>query len=164
MNVNVAPAEPAAPEPAIPDLITLECDELKQMLLAKNRAYGNSALDPMRVFSRASPEEQILVRLDDKLSRLARGSSGSGMDAEDVVLDLLGYLVLLRVARKRTSSPRPPSAPVDLTPALCMNCKCSRAEAGETVCVGGHMHVFWTATDETHSQCVLAGGKEKATE
>lgn len=157
MNVNVASAEPAAPapepvapapsaraatEPAIPDLITLECDELKQMLLAKNRAYGNSALDPMRVFSRASPEEQILVRIDDKLSRLARGSSGSGMDAEDVVLDLLGYLVLLRVARKQV---RMESETLHST---CTACKCTRLEAAETTCVGGHTHVFGSTLDE----------------
>ena len=73
------------------------CDELADMLVAKNAAYGNSALDPVRVFSRASTVEQILVRIDDKLSRLARGS-GAG---EDVERDLMGYLVLLRVARKR---------------------------------------------------------------
>jgi hypothetical protein len=67
-----------------------------RMLRAKNRAYGDSAMDPVRVFSRADPLEQIRVRIDDKLSRLARGS-GAG---EDVTLDLIGYLVLLRVAEK----------------------------------------------------------------
>ena len=76
--------------------IASECDAIKAMLLAKNEAYGNSALDPMRVFSRAATEEQILVRIDDKISRIARGGSAD----EDVVLDLIGYLVLLRVARK----------------------------------------------------------------
>lgn len=73
------------------------CDDVAVMLVAKNRAYGNSALDPMRVFSRASVVEQLLVRIDDKLSRLARGSAAG----EDVERDLMGYLVLLRVARKR---------------------------------------------------------------
>jgi len=77
-------------------LIGEECDLLKQMLVEKNKAYGNSALDPLRIFSKAEPEEQILVRLDDKLSRLARGSAAG----EDVELDLMGYIVLLRVARK----------------------------------------------------------------
>lgn len=74
-----------------------ELDAIGTMLIEKNRAYGNSALEPVRVFSRATPIEQLLVRIDDKLSRLARGS-GAG---EDVELDLMGYLVLLRVARKR---------------------------------------------------------------
>lgn len=79
-------------------LIAEECDALKAMLLAKNQRYGNSALDPVRVFSRAATEEQIKVRLDDKLSRLARGS---GTETEDVEQDIMGYLVLLRVARRR---------------------------------------------------------------
>lgn len=73
--------------------------EVGDMLIEKNRAYGNSALDPVRVFSRASVVEQLLVRIDDKLSRLARGSAAG----EDVEKDLLGYLVILRVARKRAT-------------------------------------------------------------
>lgn len=77
-------------------LIEQECDSIKALLLAKNRAYGNSALDPVRIFSKSDPIEQIRVRIDDKLSRLSRGSSAG----EDVEQDLLGYLVLLRVARK----------------------------------------------------------------
>lgn len=77
-------------------LIAEECDALKAMLLQKNRNYGSSALDPVRIFSKADPVEQIRVRIDDKLSRLARGSAAG----EDVEQDLLGYLVLLRVARR----------------------------------------------------------------
>ena len=67
--------------------------EIGDILVEKNRAYGDSALNPVRVFSRADSREQLLVRLDDKLSRIARG----GELGEDVVLDLIGYLVLLRV-------------------------------------------------------------------
>lgn len=78
--------------------IELECDAIKTMLMEKNRKYGNSALDPVRVFSRASAEEQILVRIDDKLSRLR---SMQNDDTEDVVMDLIGYLILLRVARQK---------------------------------------------------------------
>jgi len=80
--------------------IAEECDALKAMLLAKNLAYGDSALTPLRIMSKASVEEQILVRIDDKLSRLARGAAAG----EDVVQDLIGYLVLLRVQRKLGSS------------------------------------------------------------
>jgi hypothetical protein len=72
-----------------------ELGALGDMLIAKNAAYGNSALAPVRVFSRASTEEQLLVRIDDKLSRLARGAAAG----EDVVRDLVGYLVLLLIAR-----------------------------------------------------------------
>lgn len=76
-----------------------ECYAIAAMLCAKNRAYGNSALEPVRVFSRASTREQLLVRLDDKLSRIARGT---GEETEDVVSDLIGYLVLLRIADRMT--------------------------------------------------------------
>lgn len=76
--------------------VDAELDELHSMLLAKNAAYGNSALEPVRIFSQAHPVEQLLVRIDDKLSRLARGVA---LD-EDVEKDLLGYLILLRIARK----------------------------------------------------------------
>lgn len=87
-------AEPSHGLSQIQQLIVLKCDELKRLLLEKNRAYGNSALEPMRVFSKADTVEQIKVRIDDKLSRLSRGSAGG----EDVVKDLLGYLILLQVA------------------------------------------------------------------
>ena len=43
-----------------------ECLGIAEMLIEKNRAYGNSALQPVRVFSKASSEEQLLVRIDDK--------------------------------------------------------------------------------------------------
>ena len=71
------------------------CDSLKETLLEKNRKYGDSALHPVRVFSKASPVEQILVRLDDKLSRLRTRAID---EDEDVVMDLMGYLVLLKIA------------------------------------------------------------------
>jgi hypothetical protein len=81
-------------------LIRAECEALAALLVSKNRAYGNSALDPVRVFSKADPIEQLKVRIDDKLSRLARGSAAG----EDVVHDLLGYLILLRIAMKQSAS------------------------------------------------------------
>lgn len=79
--------------------IEAKCDAIKRMLVAKNRAYGNSATDPVRIFSRASNDEQLRVRIDDKLSRLARGTTNA--ITEDTVLDLVGYLVLLLVSRDR---------------------------------------------------------------
>jgi hypothetical protein len=80
--------------------ISLVCDDIKELLLEKNKKYGDSALNPTRVFSKASPVEQILVRIDDKLSRI---SSGAGLIAndEDVIQDLIGYLVLLKIAISR---------------------------------------------------------------
>ncbi len=76
------------------DIATI-CDQLKELLLEKNRKYGDSALNPMRVFSKASPIEQIKVRLDDKLSRLRNAQDD---EDEDVLTDLIGYTVLYKVA------------------------------------------------------------------
>ena len=91
----------------VPGMIAQACYELRDFLHEKNRKYGNSALDPVRILSKASPVEQILVRIDDKLSRLRSGQTD---DTEDVEWDLLGYLLLLRVARKHVGPalyPRP---------------------------------------------------------
>ncbi len=71
-------------------------------LTEKNQRYGDSAANPLRVFSRAAADEQLRVRIDDKLSRLARGS---GKDDEDVLLDLCGYLALLAALGERTKRP-----------------------------------------------------------
>lgn len=73
------------------------CAEVRQMLFEKNRRYGDSAINPVRLFSRADPVEQIKVRIDDKLSRLHSGQSD---EDEDIEMDLIGYLILLRVARR----------------------------------------------------------------
>ena len=78
-------------------IIAQICDEIKSMLLEKNRKYGNSALEPIRVFSKADAKEQIRVRIDDKLSRLQNVQDD---ETEDVISDLIGYLVLLKVSEK----------------------------------------------------------------
>ena len=75
--------------------IKKELEKIGDMLIEKNRKYGNSALEPIRVFSKASSKEQILVRLDDKLSRLKNQQID---EDEDVIDDLIGYLFLLKLA------------------------------------------------------------------
>lgn len=77
----------------VTQLIIEECKVVAQMLVGKNKSYGNSAIDPIRIFSKADPIEQLNVRIDDKLSRIYRGTE----DNEDTVLDLIGYLILKRV-------------------------------------------------------------------
>jgi hypothetical protein len=76
------------------------CDDIKNLLLGKNAKYGDSAINPSRIFSKASPVEQILVRIDDKLSRIGKGI-GLVANDEDVIDDLIGYLVLLKIAQRR---------------------------------------------------------------
>lgn len=74
--------------------ISDECTALADFLIAKNRAYGSSFSDPINMFSKATAREQLAIRIDDKLNRIAKGGEFPG---DDTVLDLIGYLVLLRV-------------------------------------------------------------------
>jgi hypothetical protein len=71
-------------------------DEINDLLIAKNQKYGNSALEPLGVFSQLSAKEGLLVRIDDKLKRIKNGSLEK--DDEDVINDLIGYLVLLKIS------------------------------------------------------------------
>ena len=75
------------------------CHEIAHMLVKKNIAYGNSALDPVRIFSKAGPREQLHVRIDDKLNRLMKGTDYPGDNDID---DLIGYLVLLKIAKSQS--------------------------------------------------------------
>lgn len=72
------------------------CDSIGELLLEKNEKYGDSALNPKRVFSKADAVEQIKVRIDDKLSRIT--TTGFSAVDEDTLQDLIGYLVLLKIA------------------------------------------------------------------
>ena len=94
MTENTAAIIP--PPGSMANHITTACQELCAMLIGKNQSYGNSAAEPVRIFSRSGPLEQIMVRIDDKLSRLMRGSSYPGDNDID---DLTGYLILLRAVR-----------------------------------------------------------------
>lgn len=82
------------------DAIVRTCIGLAEFLSTKNAAYGNSVFDPVRVLSDVSAETAIRVRIDDKLSRLMRGTKGAQAAVpEDTILDLAGYFVLLLAAR-----------------------------------------------------------------
>ena len=78
------------------------CEDVKELLLYKNSKYGNSAIDPRRVFSKSDSTEQLLVRIDDKLNRIKHGENIL-YDDEDVIQDLIGYLVLLKISLKKAS-------------------------------------------------------------
>lgn len=76
-----------------------KCLELAELLIEKNRKYGNSALNPVRVFASSDTLEQIRVRMDDKLNRIKNRQTD---EDEDVYMDLAGYLILYMVARDNT--------------------------------------------------------------
>ncbi len=79
---------------SIENQIRTECGKVADILVEKNKAYGNSACCPLKVFSKLNAEERIKVRLDDKLSRIANGHEYKDEDTE---LDIIGYLILKRV-------------------------------------------------------------------
>ena len=83
--------------------ISIICDGIKNLLLQKNKRYGDSALNPSRIFSKANTCEQLCVRIDDKLSRISKGAGLLAAD-EDVLEDLIGYLVLLKIALSRNAT------------------------------------------------------------
>ncbi len=80
--------------------IRAKCEEIADLLIKKNQDYGDSALNPVRIFSKAPPIEALKVRIDDKLSRIA--SHGEKNFTEDTLLDLIGYLILLAISEGET--------------------------------------------------------------
>lgn len=89
--------------------ITLILDDIKDLLVKKNSMYGNSALEPLRIFSKSSSKEQLFVRIDDKLSRISTLyiKLGDTFDPiqkivlensiKDTIKDLIGYLTILMI-------------------------------------------------------------------
>ena len=74
------------------------CNDIAELLIEKNKCYGNSALEPLNCFYKGNAETAIKVRIDDKLSRIMRGKE---YGQEDTIKDLLGYLVLLKMSLDR---------------------------------------------------------------
>lgn len=75
------------------------CNSIADMLVEKNASYGNSAAEPLNIFSPKglTALDKIGIRIDDKLSRQMRGSDYTGDDND---LDLAGYLILRLILKK----------------------------------------------------------------
>ena len=86
------------PNADMQDKIKHECRMISDLLCQKNESYGDSACSPRNIFSKLDAEDAICARIDDKLSRIA--NRGLNADTEDTLFDLIGYLVLLQIARK----------------------------------------------------------------
>jgi len=77
--------------------IILVQDSMKNLLLEKNRRYGDAALNPITIFEKHINNEtkqstkSILVRMSDKLSRIQNSNE---LRLNDIA-DLHGYLTLL---------------------------------------------------------------------
>lgn len=76
--------------------IRAKCEDLAEFLVAKNRSYGDSALNPMAIFAKGDAVSLIRVRIDDKLNRIRNAPDAFG---EDAIKDLTGYLILLQIAQ-----------------------------------------------------------------
>jgi hypothetical protein len=76
--------------------LDLIAKEITDLLKEKNKAYGNTALNPPGIFSKLNAAEAICARLDDKISRIK--NKGINDKTEDTVDDLIGYLLLLKMA------------------------------------------------------------------
>ena len=66
------------------------------MLIDKNISYGDSALNPIRIFSTTDATEQLKVRIDDKLNRV---KNNQGFAGDNDIDDLIGYLILYKIAK-----------------------------------------------------------------
>jgi hypothetical protein len=75
--------------------IDLLFNNFKEFLKEKNRRYGDSALNPIKIFSKVESDNQICIRLDDKLSRIANADKFRQNDISDV----FGYIALLLIEK-----------------------------------------------------------------
>ena len=76
--------------------IRSEMQRVTELLIKKNNSYGNSATEPANIFSKGNAVESICARIDDKIMRIA--NKGINENTFDTIDDLIGYLVLLRIA------------------------------------------------------------------
>ena len=76
------------------------CHEIAQMLIDKNISYGNSAISPVRIFATSDSVEQLKVRIDDKINRV---KNNQGYAGDNDIDDLIGYLILLKIAIDKDS-------------------------------------------------------------
>lgn len=88
---KLEPVDYGPPKPSREAQITSILDSMGELLITKNKRYGDSALTPLGIFSKKNAEASICTRLDDKLSRI----KNSNVIRKNDVSDIMGYLVLL---------------------------------------------------------------------
>lgn len=76
-------------------------DGMKGLLLYKNRKYGDSAINPKKIFYKGDSTNSILIRLDDKIGRVM--SNPDDKPRVNDVADIIGYCTLLLVSMNVTS-------------------------------------------------------------
>ena len=73
--------------------IRKKCDQIRDLLIEKNKSYGNSVFDKGVLFE-VDPMYAIQARINDKLNRI---KSKETYMSENDLMDLTGYLILLQV-------------------------------------------------------------------
>ena len=71
-------------------------DSMKDLLLYKNQKYGDSAINPKKIFYKGDSTNSILIRLDDKLGRVM--SNTEEKPRINDVADIIGYCTLLMIS------------------------------------------------------------------
>lgn len=74
---------------------------MTDLLLYKNRKYGDAAINPKKIFYKGDSTNSILIRLDDKIGRVM--SNTEEKPRVNDVADIIGYCTLLLVSMGTTS-------------------------------------------------------------
>ena len=74
---------------------------MTDLLLYKNKKYGDSSINPKKIFYKGDSTNSILVRLDDKIGRVM--SNTEEKPRVNDVADIIGYCTLLLVSMGITS-------------------------------------------------------------
>lgn len=69
---------------------------MKDLLLYKNQKYGDSAINPKKIFYKGDSTNSILIRLDDKIGRVM--SNTEEKPRVNDVCDIIGYCTLLLIS------------------------------------------------------------------
>jgi hypothetical protein len=93
MNIDTIPTQQKIAE------IT---EAMRDLLLYKNQKYGDSALNPKKIFYKGDAQNSILIRLDDKLGRIMANADATPRIND--VADIIGYCTLLLISMGATQS------------------------------------------------------------
>jgi hypothetical protein len=71
-------------------------EAMKDLLLYKNQKYGDSAINPEKIFYKGDSTSSILIRLNDKIGRVK--ANPDDKPRVDDVCDIIGYCTLLLIS------------------------------------------------------------------
>lgn len=94
---------------------------IKSILIRKNDNYGNSALTQPQLAPKISVTDALLVRLSDKLNRLEniyekKTKDKVGESLQDTLHDIMGYTILLWIAKFKMEHKDKRSVPIVIVP------------------------------------------------